>query len=122
MLHVWACGQYQPGSVLTEEWEVVCAVAAEWACNRQTPTDCARVEAVAAKAHAHAVPSRAVDAELRNSLLMLAGLVMKSAMDHAQVEVREELGLVWGDRNSEIPLSVYSRVQGHHVRIFVAFR
>ena len=49
--------------------------------------------AVVVKAHAHAVPSHAADAELRNGLWMPAGLVANSVMGRAHVEAREGFDL-----------------------------
>jgi hypothetical protein len=49
--------------------------------------------AVAAKAHAHVVPSRVAGAELRSGLWTAAGLVASPVTGHAHVEVCGRLGL-----------------------------
>ena len=75
---------------------------------------------VAAKAHAHAVPSRAADAELQSGLRRPAGLVVNSVI-HIEACGRLALGL--GDRSAEMYMLVFfPNMNALHVHTFVAFR
>lgn len=66
--------------------------------------------------------THAAGAELQIGLLMPAGLVAKSMTDHTRVEVCEGLGLVRGDKKSEICRSVFFECKCVMVHTFVAFR